>query len=302
MIFSLKKKSLVAVLLMLFLWEAKAQQETQYTQYMYNPVMINPAYAGNRGNINIVGGYRKQWLGMNGAPENLSFAVEAPLGGKGVGVGLGFIQNKVGSSSESNIHGDFSYLIQLNGNLKLSFGIKAGLSIMNNDPGRLTIYDPNDYDLSIHRSVSPLIGAGTFLHSNNWYVGLSTPNFLETRHYKEVKISTASERTHFYLMGGYVFTVSPYVKLKPGLLAKAVTGAPLDLNLSANVLLYDRLDLGLSYKLKAAIGAMAGFQINDLLFMGYSYGYDTTELSSYNNGLHELILRFELFQRNYRFF
>jgi type IX secretion system PorP/SprF family membrane protein len=274
--------------------EVQAQQDSQYTQYMYNTVSVNPAYAGTRGSLSMLGLYRNQWVGIDGAPETLNFSANSPIGIQGVGVGLGFTSDKIGPTTESIITADFSYTIDFSENTKLSFGIKGGLSLLDLDPNKLLIYNPNDYDLSQKSYSSPIVGAGLYLHSDNWYVGLSSPNLLETEHYDDVQVSTATEKTHMYLIGGYVFTLNPNLKLKPAVLVKGVVGAPLAVDISANALLYNRVSFGLAYRLDAAFSGMAGFQINDHIMVGYAYDYDTTELINYNSGSHEIFLRFEL--------
>ncbi|HLV37976.1 MAG TPA: type IX secretion system membrane protein PorP/SprF [Xanthomarina sp.] len=273
---------------------AQAQQDSQYTQYMYNTITVNPAYAGSRGSLNILGVYRNQWVGLDGAPETLNFSAHSPIGVKGVGLGVGFTSDKIGPSSESILTTDFSYTVQMAEELKLSFGLKGGMSIWSLDPNKLNIYDPNDYNLRQENNSSPIIGAGFYVHTEKWYVGISSPNFLETEHYDDVQVSTAMEKTHLYLIGGYVFDLNPNLKLKPAALVKAISGAPLAIDISANALLYEKVTFGLAYRLDAAVSALAGFQISENMMVGYAYDYDTTELGNYNNGSHEIFLRFEL--------
>ena len=274
--------------------EVQAQQDSQYTQYMYNTHSMNPGYSGSRGSLSMLALYRNQWVGLDGAPETLNFGMHSPIGIQGVGLGLGFTSDKIGPSSESTISADFSYTIDFARDVKLAFGIKGGYSLLDLDPNKLTIYNPNDYDLRKKSYGSPTVGAGFYLYSENWYLGLSTPNFLETNYYDDVQVSTATEKTHIYLIGGYVFTLNSNLKLKPAFLTKAVSGAPLAIDLSANALLYDRVTFGVAYRLDAAVSAMAGFQVNDNIMIGYAYDYETTELSRYNSGSHEIFIRFEL--------
>ncbi|WP_310992127.1 PorP/SprF family type IX secretion system membrane protein [Aequorivita marina] len=287
--------------------QVQAQQNSQFTQYMYNTVSVNPAYAGNRGSLSMLGVYRNQWVGLDGAPETLNFTAHSPVGVQGVGLGLGFTSDKIGPATESIITADFSYTINVTHSTKLSFGIKGGMSLLDVDPNKLLIYDPNDYDLTQNNYSSPVIGAGLFLHTNKWYLGLSSPNLLETDHYDDVQVSTATEKTHVYFTGGYVFTMNPNLKLKPAVMAKAVVGAPLALDVSANALLYERVTFGLAYRFDAAVSGLAGFQVNENIMIGYAYDYDTTPLGRYNDGSHEIFLRFELGTRlkakvNPRFF
>ena len=308
---TIKKSNLLVLVLfgslLFMLPTAQAQQDSQYTQYMYNTISVNPAYAGSRGSLSILGVYRNQWVGLDGAPKTLNFSMHSPIGVQGVGLGIGFTSDQIGPSSESLVTADFSYTIPMANDLKLSFGMKGGVSIWDLDPNKLNIYDPNDYDLRQQNNSSPVVGVGLYLHTEKWYVGLSSPNMLETQHYDDVQVSTATEKTHVYLIGGYVFDINPNFKLKPAILAKAVVGAPLALDFSANALLNDNLTFGLAYRLDAAVSALAGFQISDHIMIGYSYDYDTTALGNYNDGSHEIFLRFELGTRmrakvNPRFF
>ncbi|TXE07398.1 type IX secretion system membrane protein PorP/SprF [Gelidibacter salicanalis] len=300
---------LLALFVSLFFsgFTTQAQQDSQYTQYMYNTVSVNPAYAGSRGSLSMMGIYRNQWAGLDGAPETLNFTLHSPIGVRGVGLGLGFVSDKIGPSDESMVTADFSYTLNLAQDVKLSFGLKGGVSIWNLNPDKLNIFNPNDYNLRRENNTSPVIGTGMYLYTQKWYVGLSSPNILQTEHYDDVQVSTATEKTHIYLMGGYVFDINPNLKLKPAFMAKAVVGAPLAIDVSANALMYDTVTFGLGYRVDAAVSAMAGFQISEQIMMGYAYDYDTTEFGNYNNGSHEIFLRFELGTRlrakvNPRFF
>lgn len=285
----------------------QAQQDSQYTQYMYNTMAFNPAYVGSRGSLSMNGIYRNQWVGLDGAPTTLNFGVHSPIGVKGVGLGVNFTSDKIGPSSQSFIEGDFSYTIHVGDETKLAFGLRGGASFLNIDPDKLLIYDPNDYHLQRENYVSPRVGLGMYLYTDNWYAGLSSTNLLETEHYDDVLVSTATEKMHFYLMGGYVFNINSDLKLKPAALIKAVVGAPLSVDVSANALLYDRVTFGLAYRWDAALSALAAFQVTENIMMGYAYDYETTELNRYNSGSHEVFIRFELGTRvsgkvNPRFF
>ncbi len=288
--------SVVLLLISMFLIipSVQAQQDSQYTQYMYDTHSINPAYAGSRGSLSIMGVYRNQWVGLEGAPKTLNFSAHSPIGVQGVGLGIGFTSDQIGPSLESLVTADFSYTIPLENNVKLAFGMKGGVSILDLDPNKLNIYNVNDYSLKHENALSPVIGVGLYLYTPEWYVGLSSPNILTTQHYDEFKVSTISEKTHAYLIGGYVFMVSANLKLKPTILAKAVVGAPLSLDFSANALLNETVTFGLAYRLNAAISALAGFQLSEQIMIGYAYDYDTTPLRNYTSGSHEMVLRFEL--------
>lgn len=275
--------------------KAQAQQESKYTQYMYNVVGFNPAYAGSRGSLSIIGLYRSQWVGLDGAPKTLSFSAHSPIGVRGVGGGLDFVNDQIGPVAKNTVTADFSYTLRLNNEgTKLAFGIKAGLSMLDIDMNKLSIYNPNDDELKIRHTLSPVVGIGFFLYDKNWFAGLSSPNILGIENFGEVEVSTGTEKLHGYLIAGYVFDVSLNTKLKPSILLKGTTGAPVSINTSISVLFHEIFTLGAVYQIDAAVGILAGFQISDQIRLGYAYDFNTTELNNYNSGSHEFSLRFEL--------
>ncbi|GAA0739281.1 type IX secretion system membrane protein PorP/SprF [Gaetbulibacter jejuensis] len=288
------------VLLLILLCPSKsvAQQDSQYTQYMYNTSTINPAYAGTRGSLNFTGLYRTQWVGLDGAPETLNFTVSNAFNER-VGAGLSFVQDKIGPSNESTITADFAYVLPMSDNgLKLSFGLKGGINLLDVDYTRLNIYNPgeNVFQYNIDNRLTPIIGVGMYLYSDKGYFGVSVPNLLETTHYDDTTVSNATEKFNFYAIAGYVFNLSSNTKFKPAVLGKAVYGAPVAIDLSANFLFNEKFTLGAAYRLDAAVSALAGFQVSDQVFIGYAYDYDTTELGNYNSGSHEIFLRWEIFK------
>jgi type IX secretion system PorP/SprF family membrane protein len=278
---------------------SSAQQESQFTQYMYNTVSVNPAYAGSRDVLSIIGLYRTQWVGLDGAPKTATFSLNSPINDR-IGIGFSFMNDRIGPSDENNFNIDFSYNIVLNANSRLFFGVKASGNLLNIDYTKLNIFDENDglFRGNIENVFTPNVGAGVYFQSQNAYVGLSVPYFLETTRYKDDVSSNVNEKMHAYLIGGYVFDLSPNLKFKPAALVKAVSGAPLQVDLSANFLINDKVTLGAAYRWDAAVSAMAGFQITPGLMAGYAYDFDTTNLGNYNSGSHELFLRFELFKYN----
>jgi type IX secretion system PorP/SprF family membrane protein len=275
-----------------------AQQDAQFTQYMYNTININPAYAGSRGVMSIFGLHRTQWVGLDGAPTTNAFSVNTPINNSNLGVGVSFVNDKIGPTNDNTISADVSYSIQTSEEYKLSFGIKASGNLFNLDVNKLNPADANDPSLqNLSSEFSPNFGAGIYLHSDKLYFGLSVPNFLEDTKYSDNSVTVYKERMNFYAIGGYVFDLSPSVKFKPAFLAKMVTGAPLQVDASANFMLFDKLMLGGAYRWDAAVSALAGFQVTDGLFIGYGYDMETTNLRRYNSGSHEIFVRFELFSK-----
>lgn len=289
----------LGILFLGVVFPADAQQDPQYTQYMYNTINVNPAYAGSRGVMSVFGMYRTQWVGLDGAPKTANISVHTPLGDSRLGLGVSFINDHIGAMDENNISADLSYTIDLDKKFKLSFGIKATANLLNVDYSKLDIYDPNDvmFQENISSQFSPNIGAGLYLHSDKTYVGLSVPNFLETDRYDDNDVTTMKQKMNFFLIGGHVFDLSPSLKLKPAFLVKGVQGAPLQVDVSANFMIQEKFVVGAAYRWDAAFSGLLGFQVTDGLFIGYAYDAETTKLAHYNSGSHEIFLRFELFNR-----
>ena len=294
-------KVLAGVLLSLGCAEMHAQQDPQYTHYMYNTVNINPAYAGSRGALSLFGLHRTQWVGLEGAPRTNAFSLNTPLQNSRLGLGVGFVNDRLGIIDENTISVDVSYTIDLNNRgSKLSFGVKGSANLLNVEYSRLKQFNPNDPLLAVdvQNEFSPNIGAGIYWHNSNSYVGLSVPNFLENTRFENGTIySSMDQRMNFYLMGGHVFEINPMLQFKPAALVKAVEGAPLQVDVTANFLIQEKLTLGAAYRWDAAWSGLVGYQITDGLFIGYSYDAETTKLGRYNSGSHEVFMRFELFNR-----
>ena len=278
-----------------------SQQDAQYTQYMYNTINVNPAYAGSRGVMSIFGLHRTQWVGLDGAPVTNAFSVNSPIENTNLGVGLSFVNDRIGPTVENTISTDVSYTIPVSETYKLSFGIKATANLFSFDRDKLNIQNQADPLLqSLSNNFSPNVGAGVYFHSDKSYLGLSVPNFFQTKRYSDNDVAVYKERMNLYLIGGYVFDLSPNLKFKPAFLTKMVRGAPLQVDLSGNFLINDKFVLGAAWRWSAAVSAMAGFQVSDGLYIGYGYDLETTKLANYNSGSHEIFLRYELFKRQDR--
>lgn len=276
-----------------------AQQDAQYTQYMYNPTVINPAYAGSRDVMSIFGLYRTQWVGLEGAPKTGTLSMHTPIENSRVGLGLSLVNDRIGPSDDTTLAADISYTIDVSYQYKLAFGVKGSANLINVDYTKLDIYDPSDprYQQNIDNKFSPNVGAGVYLYSDNTYVGLSVPALLETSHYSGMSTYVAKEKIHYYFMAGHVFDLDYNLKFKPSALVKMTEEAPLQVDLSANFLFNEKFTAGVAYRWSAALSALVGFQVSDGLFIGYAYDAETTKLANYNSGSHEIFLRFELFKK-----
>lgn len=314
---SMKSLKLIGItFLMLSSWWVKAQQDPQFTHYMYNMSVINPAYAtDNQGVINLGGLYRTQWVGAVGAPKTGTLFAHSPIA-KRVEVGLSVVSDAIGDVvHENNIYADVAYVLPLSETKKLSFGVKAGITLFDADFNGFQYTDPNP-DAAFANNINenfPNVGAGAFYFGDNYYLGLSAPNLLTTKHLesKDGLKTTGVEEIHYFFTGGYVFDLSESIRFKPAFMSKAVKGAPLSMDLTANFLFNNKLELGTAYRVDDAVSGLVAFSITPNLRIGYSYDYTLSNLGAYNSGSHEVFLLFDLdtlnmspkgYERSPRFF
>ncbi|WP_299053733.1 type IX secretion system membrane protein PorP/SprF [uncultured Polaribacter sp.] len=280
------------------------QQDAQFSNYMYNTLSFNPAYAGSRGTSSIYLSQRSQWVGFDGAPTTNALSYHSPLGSSKVGFGLSILNDAIGAIEENMVSLDISYSINTSYDYKLAFGMRASAHMLNVDFMKLNIFNPDDVlaQNNINNRFSPNLGVGLFWYSEDSYLGFSIPNLLETKHINRnlnTSVSSISkERLHYHLTAGYVFDINKNVLFKPAILTKIISGAPIQVDVSSNFQFYDRFTLGASYRVDAAVSFLAGFQLNKSWFLGYGYDVDTNTLSTYNSGSHEVFLRYEIFRNN----
>ena len=293
-------KKIVYSLVILLGLSASAQQEPQYTQFMYNQSVINPAYAGSLGYGSLFSLYRTQWIGLEGAPKTVNLSYHQPLENTNLGLGGNIVHDEIGPSTTTNFAVDVSYTIHFENESRLAFGMKAGGQLLNIDYTKLNHYNPSDVSFrnNINSQFSPNIGAGLFYYNENSYLGLSVPMLLQTKMYDEFAYSDVNRRQHFYLTGGRVFDVTDNIKFKPAFIAKMVAGAPLQVDLTGNFLINEKFTVGVAYRWSAALSALVGFKVNDRVSIGYGYDRETTRLANFNSGSHEIFLQFDLFKIN----
>ncbi len=284
--------TILFVFIYIGLQKIAAQQIGQYTQYMYAHSLINPAYAGMDEVMNVNFMYRTQWVGVPGAPVTQVMAFTTPLGRR-LGVGVSVIRDQLGPAVETNTALDISYLLDLNSNgLRLSFGMKGGIQLLDVDYSKLMTREPNDPALNenINSRITPSVGAGIFLFNEHWYLGFSSPNLLTTTHYNNATVSTVSSEAHFYLTGGMNFSMGETLKLKPAFLVKRAVGTPFVADVSLNFLFNNRFTTGVSYRYKTAFSGLVKFKVNAFLSLGYAYDFDTTAIGYFSQGSHEVLL------------
>lgn len=291
----MKTIKLIVILLLLFSLKAVAQQDPQYTQYMYNFNVINPAYAGSSETLAVGLLYRSQWAGLDGAPKTVTAAIHSPVG-KNVGVGMSLITDEIGPVRETNAYADFSYTLQLGGNTKLALGIKAGATFHDIGLNNLSLIDDNDpfFNENINE-VTPNIGSGVYLYQpSKYYVSLSMPNILEATHLDANGNKIGSETQHLFAAAGYVFNLSDNFALKPHALLKAAFNAPTSFDLNANLFMYNIVEVGVGYRLEDSFSGMVNFLITPNLRIGYAYDSITSDLDIVTNSSHEIFLNFDI--------
>ena len=294
----MKKLFLVTIIgLLSFSSDLQAQQDPHYTQYMYNMSVMNPAYAGSKENLSMGLLYRKQWVDIEDAPTTGTFFGHTPVG-KNLGLGLSFIKDKIGPVEENNVYADISYTLNLGGEHKLAFGIKTGLTFHKVglfDDVYPTLPDANDPAFSENTSNSYFnIGSGFFYYTNKYYLGLSVPNLMKSKHLDFNGREYGSEVSHYFLTGGYVFDINENLKFKPFFMMKSAFGAPTSLDLSSNFLFNQKFEVGATYRLDDSFGAMVNYALTPNLKLGYAYDHIISDLNLTTPSSHEIILLFDL--------
>jgi len=309
------KRHIIPFIVTLFLTSlVTAQQDAQYTQYMLNTMVINPAFSGSRGVSSMGILYRSQWIGLDGAPTTQTLNFSTPVTEK-VGVGFSIVNDEIGNgtSQETYFDASFSYTLPISETSNLALGLKAGGHLLNLDFSKLVNFGAETNIPNIDQKFSPNFGVGIYYYTENYFAGLSVPNILETTHFDNASQSSsylATERMNFYLVSGYVFDLNRNLKFKPAILLKAVNGAPLQTDVSASFLFNDKFSLGAAYRWDAAVSALFGFQISNKLMIGMAYDVETSALGStvFNDGSLEVFLRYDFITRfnrravNNRFF
>lgn len=266
-------------------------------QYVLNPITINPAYAGYRGDLNVAAFYRKQWVGVPGSPETVTLTADAPIFENKVGLGLNLMIDKIGVTRENYIITNYSYIIDLDGG-SLSFGLGAGIITTNTAWSDLVVLDPGDelYLVDSKNFVIPSFSFGTYYTKKNYFLGFSIPKFLGYKfNYDKNKYSVTVDPSqyNFMLYTGYVFNLSPKIDFIPSTLLNITPGKKMLFDLNANFNLSNRLWIGASYRNARSVGTLLQLQVNNQFKIAYTYDFDTGGLGGYSNGSHEVMLRYE---------
>jgi len=291
------KKVVVIIAVLAGICKMNAQQDVMFSQYMFNGLFLNPAYAGSHKYFSSSLLHRSQWLGFDGAPQTTILAIDGPLLDQKMGVGLLLAHDKIGVTNQTDVYANYSYMVQI-GEGKLSFGIKGGVSNYEAKVSDLTVWDDNDNSFSgVTKSLwLPKFGLGTFYFTHNWYAGFSIPTLIayDPNHNFDLSLESSSFiRKHYFFNSGYVFTINEKLKLKPSLLLKFQPAAPLQADFNLNAMYIDIIALGISYRTNDAVSLMVEYQANQRFRVGYAYDLTTSKISSYTSGTHEIMIGFD---------
>jgi len=309
----MKKKKIIYILaLILISICGYAQQNAQYNQYIFNELIINPAYAGTKGMLNANAIYSKQWTGFDGSPTTQTLSIEGPVSieklmkGKTekISLGLHLINDRIGSQSQQGFFGSYAYKLLLPGNFKLSMGLSLGASYFSLDGAELTTAYPDDpvVPKTMVRKLRLDSKTGVFLYSDRLYAGFSVSDLLAKAFHKNEDL-LITQVSHYYLTSGYIFDIIPKFKLKPSVLVKCVSKSPTNIDLSSYILYNDKFWLGASLRFgskvfnknlenslreRDALILMMEYNINEKYRIGYAYTMTTTVLKNYAG--HEIML------------
>lgn len=275
---------------------ARGQQDPLYSQYMFNTLAFNPAYAGSADVFTVMALSRHQWVGFDGAPTTQTFLAHSPLKGESMALGLTALTDKAGPVRQTGAQLDYAYRIRVTDDSRLAFGLKGGFNIFQADIASLATVQEDPANVDIQGQLLPNFGFGLFWHSERYYAGFSIPKLLQN----EIEVGNATnlvsamESRHWYIMGGYVLDLDRDIKFKPSFLLRRVEGAPLSLDLNANFLLRERIWFGAMYRVSNSFGLLGQYQVNDQFRVGYAFDLTTTRMGAYNAGTHEIMLNYDL--------
>jgi type IX secretion system PorP/SprF family membrane protein len=292
---NLVKSTVIIFLVFCALKTTNAQQEPQYTQYMFNMMSVNPAYTGTREALNALMLSRLQWVGLSGAPRSHTFALHSPIKDRRMGLGASVIADNIGPVTNTYFNLNYAHRVSITDNLTLSLGIKGGIYNYYVGLSSLSVNEvDNSFDQDYSRNLQPNFGTGMYLYTNKYYVGFSVPKLLKSELYDNTVTDVQSKlKLHYFVTSGYVFDVSNDFKFKPSFLAKMVEGAPPSLDVTAQAVFKDQIWLGTTYRVGDAISLLFEMQVTSQIIVGYSYDITISEMDHVTNGGHEILLSFD---------
>ena len=277
---------------------ASAQQRPIQSLYMFDPLLINPAYAGSQVQLSATGIYRNQWVNLEGAPKTLTTSIHSGFKKSRVGVGVLISKDVIGIHDDTGLYGIYSYKLPISIRRKsvLSFGLQGGFNTITSDYNKLTLKSVTDPNLAgTDRKFVPNVGVGLFYRENNFYGGISVPYLLDNKIVALNDVnSLAKQRRYYYVFAGFSAKLSNNVKLIPSTLIRIQEQAPISIDLNTTFVLYDVVGLGVSYRMGDAVVGLFELQINQNFHVGYAYDFTTSQLNQFSNGSHELMINYRV--------
>lgn len=285
---------IVSCILSVLSLHVNAQQEAQFTQYNDNMLYFNPAYAGSRDYMSMTAIHRQQWVGFEGAPISDCFSLHTPLKYESVALGISLLNDRLGPLNQTWFNTNFSYTLKFRNKTKLAFGLNSGLNVVNLNLSDLVTVDNNDplFNQNLTSRILPNFGGGIYYHTKQFYAGLSVPRIIESK--PKAGLINVNDQRHYYLSVGGYFKFNRRLKLRPSMMLKITKNAPLSLDASVCTIFYDRLWLGVNYRLLESSGFLAQIQLTQQIKIGYSFDVSTSRLVKYNYGTHEILLNYDL--------
>ncbi len=302
------KNIIYYILLLFFSVPALAQQDPMFSQYMFNPMMINPAYAGSSEVITVNALFRNQWINIPGAPTTGTVSIDAPVWGERMGLGLNVVGDRIGVTNTTGVYGYYAYRIKTGERSRLALGLSGGFSYYNADFQNVSLaQNPAQADVAFMNNVNlilPNMGVGIWFNTEKFYAGFSVPQLINNELGNDAEFVTsadggARQYRHYFLSTGYVFDLSSDLKLKPSVLFKMVEGSAMQFDLNANLYFYDLIGIGASYRTGDSVIGIFDLLVTPQLRFSYAYDYTLTELREFNAGSHEIMLKYQFsFNKN----
>ncbi|MCT4581411.1 MAG: type IX secretion system membrane protein PorP/SprF [Flavobacteriales bacterium] len=298
----MKNKIIVFVFGVIAFYNVFSQQDALYSQYMFNPLVINPAYAGTRNTVSGVMLYRNQWVGINGAPKTVSMAVHSPIKGKNFALGLNLLAESIGPTNNSTFLGTYAYHLNL-GKGKISFALRGGLYSFQLRNNELNYTNNLGKDPVVYNSLVPNFDFGTYYHTDKFYAGFSANHLTNGKVSFSNNIETYDLNLHLMGFIGKAFVLSPNLVIKPSGMLKFSESAPLNYDINTSVLMQKVLWVGASYRSsfselnEASLVFITEYNISDSFRLGYSYDFNLGDIKRYNSGSHEVFLGVDLYSK-----
>jgi type IX secretion system PorP/SprF family membrane protein len=289
-------KNLIKIFISLVYVGAFAQQRPVQSLYMYDPLLVNPAYAGTQTQLSATAIFRNQWVNLPGSPQTLSATVHSGFRQNKVGLGFILANDIVGIHNDQSLYGVYSYKIKIDKTTTLSMGLQGGLNYFKSDYTKLRKKNPDDPTLEgTTQKFLPNVGAGIYYRHRAFYLGLSVPYLINNKLvYNESIAQLSKQHRYYYLMGGFSRQLTPYVQIVPSFLLRVQEKAPISFDINSTVVLYKTVGLGVSYRLGNGVIGLFELQLNENFHVGYAYDFTTTDLNQFSNGTHEIMVNYRI--------